>query len=138
MSIRETELRRRSKNFVDISLSFEPSPLNNDITVLKNERAINNALKNVITTVVWETPFNPDMGSQVTSYLFEDYGHATDGMLKLEIERAIQLNEPRVELQDVFVQSQLDDNQLVVRIEYLIIGYEEVYTVTHILEPTRS
>ena len=44
----EITLRRKNKNFVDISLSFEPNPVTNDITTLKNERAINNSLKNLI------------------------------------------------------------------------------------------
>ena len=37
------ELTRRSKTYVDVSLSFVPSPVTNDITVLTNERAIQSA-----------------------------------------------------------------------------------------------
>ena len=36
------ELTKDDKTYVDVSLSFKPSPVTNDITLLKNENAINN------------------------------------------------------------------------------------------------
>ena len=89
------DIKRRSKSFVDLSLSFEPNPLNGDITILKNERAISNALKNIIVFVVGEVPFNNSVGSYVTDYLFETYGPAVTMLLKEEIERCIKRNEVR-------------------------------------------
>ena len=130
-------LARNSKSFVDVSLAFEPHPVTGDITVLKNERAINNAVKNIIMTSIGETPFNRDMGSSVSSYMFELFDEGTAGMISNEIDRAIRYNEPRVELESVDVEGQPDQNRFFCRVQYKIVGYEEIFTVDTILTPTR-
>ena len=154
------QLSRKEKTYIDISLAFEPSPITADLTLLKNERAINNAIKNIILFMPLEVTFNRNIGSQVTSYLFDvvDYGSA--GLLKLEIERAINYNEPRVALtslsqirgyynlqnglinrnhQDeaVYVEPQPERNQFYVSITYEIVGTDKIQFVEQILTPTR-
>lgn len=130
-------LARNSKSFIDVSLAFEPHPVTGDITVLKNERAINNAVKNIIMTAIGETPFNRNMGSSISTYMFELFDEGTAGMISNEIERSIKYNEPRVELQSVNVDAQPDQNQFVCSVEYKIVGYDEIFTVDSILTPTR-
>lgn len=90
------QLTLRDKEYRDISLAFEPNPLNGDITILRNERAINNAMKNIVLTIVGEKPFNHDFGSRVNAFLFDVVDDASAGLLQDEIERAILLSEPRV------------------------------------------
>lgn len=131
------ELARKSKSFIDLSLAFEPHPVTGDITILKNERAINNAIRNIIMTSIGETPFNRNMGSSVKSYMFELFDDGTAGMISNEIERAIRYSEPRVEIESVDVQGQPDQNRFFCRVQYKIVGYEEVFTVDTILTPTR-
>ena len=160
------ELTRRSKTYVDVSLSFVPSPVTNDITVLTNERAINNSIKNIIMFLPTEIPFQADVGSLTQRYLFDIIDEATSGLLATEIRRAILYNEPRVTFkplnpgqkdaveyrnnsptgiadrffQDqlgVFVESQPDQNQFAVTVKYRIVGDEEIFRVQEILTPTR-
>ena len=132
-----TQLSRKVKKFVDISLSFTPNPLTGDLTTITNERAINNAIKNIILISPNEVPFNRNMGSTVAYLMFEMCDEATAGMLKQEIQRAIQYNEPRVELQETIVRAQPVNNQFVVTVKYKIIGYDDIFTVDQILTPTR-
>lgn len=91
-------ISRESKRFVDVSLSFEPNPITGDLTTLTNERAINNSLKNLMMIAVSEVPFNADIGSGVSDYLFEIVDEVTAEVLQQEIERVIKFSEPRVEL----------------------------------------
>ena len=133
----EYDLRRQHKTLTDISLAFEPSPLNNDITVLKNDRAVSNAIKNIVLTIVGEVPFNYNMGSEITAYQFENYGYATNHLLEQEIKRAIAFSEPRAEVETVVVESQIEDNQVAATITYKITGYDTVFSVKTILVPTR-
>ena len=92
-------LNKRAKQFTDISLSFEPHPLTGDITILRNERAINNALKNLIMIAAGEVPFQSLVGSHVRSYMFEMVAdEATAQFLKDEITRLIEAWEPRANL----------------------------------------
>ena len=90
------QLQRKDKTYVDISLAFVPSPLTNDITLLTNDRAINNAIKNIIMFLPTEVPFNRNIGSNTNAYLFDLIDEATAGVLADEIKRAVLFCEPRV------------------------------------------
>ena len=91
------KLTKRDKTYRDISLAFKPNPLTGDITVLQNERSINNSIKNIVMTLPSEVAFNRDFGSTVANSLFYVVNdEATQSLLKDEIERAIIFNEPRV------------------------------------------
>lgn len=105
--------------------------------MLKDERAINNSIKNIVLTIPGEVPFNRDMGSKVNDYLFDLVDDGTAGTLMLEIRRAIAFNEPRAEDVEVYVEAQPDQNQFAVRVEYKIVGYEQVFLFDQILRPTR-
>ena len=131
------ELKRRQRTFVDISLSFEPNPITGDLTLLLNERAINNSLKNLVMIMPTEVPFDPDVGSMVRDYLFDVIDLGTSAILMMEIERTIKFNEPRVELIEVEVDPQPDENHFMVNVTYKIVGYDQIYNFNTILEPTR-
>jgi len=131
------QVNKSLKEFVDLSLSFSPHPLTGDITVLRDHRAINAALKNCIMIAVEEKPFNTTFGSQILQLMFEMVDGSTASMLEEEIRRSINYNEPRVNLEDVIVDPRPELNEFKVEIKYLIVGYEEVITFTHILSPTR-
>ena len=130
-------LSRRDKTYIDISLAWEQNPLNGDITTLRDVRAINNSLKNIVMTYPLETPFNANFGSQVSTLLFDPVDLATAGILELEIRRAIEGDEKRVKVENVFVKPNSDGLSFVVDIEYKIIGSEEIFTVKQILTATR-
>ena len=130
-------LSKRDKTYVDISLAFEPNALNGDITTLRDTRAIDNSLKNIIMTMPLETPFNPEYGSEVTALMFDPVDFATSGILELDIERAIRYNEPRVEVINVNVRPYDDQLLYEVDIEYKIVGTEQIFIVSQILTATR-
>lgn len=157
-------LTNTSKRFTDVSLSFEANPVTGDLTTLSNERAINNSLKNLMMISTSEVPYNSQIGSGIPSYLFEVFDDVTADLISKEIERIIKFSEPRIELtpqvdlfsittegnrsidpdqalykalNSVIVEARPAQNQFVVTITYKIVGYEQVMTFTHLLEPTR-
>ena len=125
------------KHFVDISLAFSPHPMTGDITVLRGYRAINASLKNCIMIATEEKPFNMDFGSQILELMFEMCDEPTAALLRDEIERTIGYNEPRVKTEEIFVKAEPDINQFVCTVKYKIIGYDQIFTTTQILTPTR-
>ena len=129
------KLSKKQKQFVDISLAFEPHPVTKDITVLRDDRAINNSIKNLVLTVPTEVPFQSDVGSTISSYLFENYDPSLTPVLEDEILRTIQYNEPRAEVLSVIVTDNSDSNEIRAKIKYKIVGYDEVFTVEQILTP---
>ena len=131
------ELTRKIKAFVDISLAFEPNPVTGDLSVLTNERAINQSIRNIVETIPGEAAFNHNMGSNARDYMFEIIDDGTAGLIDLEIRRSIQYNEPRVELIDLKVTPRAEQHDFSCRIEYKIVGYERTYLVDQILRATR-
>ena len=154
------EIKAKDKYYIDISLAFTPSPVTNDITLLTNERAINNALKNIILTLPNEVTFFRNFGSRTNEFLFDFITESNQVMLSDEIERAILFCEPRVTfdpLSDmatsediststtglyddnlgVRVDASPEQNAYEVTIKYRIVGLEKVYKVQELLTPTR-
>ncbi len=131
------KLKRKQKTFVDISLSFEPNPITKDLTVLLNERAINNSMKNLIMIAPSEVTFNRDIGSNTRHYLFDLIDPSTAMLLEDEIRRTIQFGEPRAKIKTLKVEAREDQNEFMVSLFYEIIGYDEVFFVDYILAPTR-
>ena len=130
-------LTKKDKSYVDISLAFTPSPVTGDLTLLENERAINNAVKTIIMTAPNEVVFNRNFGSSISTYLFDFVDDGTAGLINLEIKRSIQFNEPRVELISVNVGARPDQHDFFCRVEYKITGSEREFVVDHILKSTR-
>ena len=77
-----------SRAFKDINLSFNAHPVTKDITVLKNENAIKRSVRNIVNTIPRERFFNPELGSDVRSSLFNfvDYGKASVIEKQIQIE----------------------------------------------------
>ena len=132
-----TELSRKVKKFVDISLSFEPNPLTGDLSTITNERSINNSIKNLILISPNEVPFNRNVGPTVAYLMFDMCDDPTAGLLRDEIERTIKYNEPRVTVEEIFVKAEPESNQFVCTVKYKIVGYDQIFTTTQILTPTR-
>ena len=130
-------LSKKDKAYVDISLAFDPNPSTGDITVLRNERAINNSLRNVMNIAAGEVLFQHNVGSSINNYLFDFVDSGTAGIIKQEISRAIKYNEPRVKVTELVVEAQETQHQFMVSITYEIIGSSRTFTVEEILIPTR-
>ena len=131
-------VQRVSKSFKDISATFQINPLNRDLIQLKNANAIARSIRNLIMTVPGERPFNPVLGSQVTSLLFENLDKLTASSIKSEIINTLTNFEPRIRLNEVIVKAQPDNNQFDVQIQYYIIGIDlPLQQLTFALEPTR-
>lgn len=131
-------LKKISRGFRDISLSFSRHPITNDIITLKDADAIKRAVQNLVRIKIGEVFFRNDVGTRLTGSLFE---LATDDLidpLVSEIETVITNFEPRVKLKNVNVSSIPDENSLNVEISYDIIGLPlPQQTIDFILEPTR-
>jgi len=131
-------ISRVSRAFKDISLSFEPHPVTKDLPILKNESAIRRSVRNLVETIPTERFFQPLLGSDVRSSLFDfvDYGTAT--IIQEQIITVLENYESRVTNIQVQVDPQPDNNTFEVNILYSIIGQDfPVQQYTFLLEATR-
>lgn len=127
-----------SKSFKDISFSFVPHPVTNDMTVLRNEDAIKTAIKNCVFTIPGEKYFNENFGSPIRNSLFDLIDDATASIVSDRIIDTIETYEPRVTNVSVEVEALPDDNAFNIVIFYDIIGEQfPRQDLEFILEATR-
>mgnify|MGYP001291212787 FL=1 len=117
-------LPRVSRAFKDISLSFDPHPVTKDLPILKNESAIRRSIMNLVQTIPEERFFEPLLGSDVRSSLFEFVDFATASVIQEQILETIENFEPRVANTVVEVDPQPDENTFDVTVIFDIVGLE--------------
>ena len=131
-------VQRTSRGFKDISLSFEPHPVTKDLPALVNERAILRSVRNLVQTIPTERFFNSNLGSEITSSLFDFVDFGTASVVREQIITSIRNYEPRITGLDVEVNPDPDSNTFEVDISFEIIGQETpAQQFTFILEATR-
>ena len=117
-------IERVSQAFKDISMTFQSNPLNNDLIGIKNENAIARSLRNIVFTLPGEKFFDESFGSRITESLFDNIDEITATIIVDEITESIEINEPRVKLNDVKAFPDYDNNSFDVTITYDVIGSE--------------
>ena len=115
-------LERVSQGFKDLSMTFQSSPLNDDLIALKNANAIARSLRNIVFTLPGEKFFNPNFGSRITESLFENIDEISATVIVDEIRESIETYEDRVQVIDVLADPNFENNGFDVTITYEIIG----------------
>ncbi len=129
---------RISRSFKDISLSVDPHPVTKDLPILKNQNAITRSIRNLVETIPNERFFNPNLGSDVRSSLFDFVDFATASVIREQIINTISNYEPRVDNVDIEVNPSPDTNEFEVTVIFDIIGQEvPTQQFSFILEATR-
>ena len=131
-------LERISRDFKDISMTFQSNPLNRDLIGIKNETAIARSVKNLVLTSQGEKFFNSSFGTKVSKLLFENIDEMTASIIKDEISFTLNTYEPRIEVTDLTVSPNYDENEFAVTIQYKIIGIDVLpQQLSFALQPTR-
>lgn len=94
----------RKKGWADLDLKLTPHPRNKDIIPLKDEKAIKNAVKNLLQTNFYERPFQSTLGANLRGLLFEPNDVITRIALRENIREVLIKNEPRISLQAIYVE----------------------------------
>jgi phage baseplate assembly protein W len=125
--------------FVDIDLNFEPNPITGDVAQKLNQYAVNQSIINLIMTRPYETPYHPEISSQVNSLLFELDSPITQQNIKTSIIQVLTKFEPRIQIIDVTVTSVQNSSSdgYKITVSYTIIGSGQQYSVSTLLTRTR-
>ena len=132
-----TPLSTISELFSDVSSDFEQHPDTHDLMRLKNEEAVKRSIRNLVLTNKYERPFQPNLGSNLRKYLFEDISPTTSLNLQNEIKTTIENYEPRASSIDVAVSPYVDENAYVVNILFYIINSNNPISLNTILYRVR-
>ena len=131
-------IKRKSRAFKDISLSFNPHPVTKDLPILSNERAIVRSVRNLVETIPTERFFNSLIGTDIRDSLFDNFTSVTVTIIEDQIRTTLRNFEPRVNNVGVEVDGFPDSNAVNVRVLFDIVGLNiPQQSFTFILEPTR-
>tara|TARA_B100000508_G_scaffold45678_1_gene35680 strand:+ start:95 stop:514 length:420 start_codon:yes stop_codon:yes gene_type:complete len=123
-----------SRSFKDVNISFAKNAVTKDTAIVKNENAIKQAIKNLVLTRPGEKHFQPEIGSEVYTLLFEPLDDFTAETIQDEIINTINGNEDRVSLESVICEVDEERNGFQVEIRYRIVGIPLVEQISFVLQ----
>tara|TARA_Y100000004_G_C8954352_1_gene430107 strand:+ start:709 stop:1101 length:393 start_codon:yes stop_codon:yes gene_type:complete len=125
-------------DFKDIGVALKKHPITNDLVTVKNDVDIKQSVKNLILTNKGERFFQPELGSDLMTLLFEPMDFGTIGLIEDEIRRVLTVYEPRIEVQELRTNPNFEDNGYEVELTFKIVGRRDtVYDIEFFLERTR-
>ena len=110
--------------YADFHKDFFLNPVSEDLARKINEEAIKESLRNLLLTDRGERLFQPQVGSNIRQMLFENMTPDTIVIIREEIKDTITSHEPRCNLISVDVIAALDNNSVMVRIQFSVINSE--------------
>ena len=112
---------------------MKANPNTEDFSIVKNQNAIKQAMKNLILTGFGERPFQPTKGSRLRQMLFEPFDVFMSEELKEEMFNVLKTFEPRIVVNEIRMIPG-EPNELEVEVDYTIVGETLIQTVDFLLE----
>lgn len=106
--------------YSDIDLNFGIHPIKQDINKLTDAEAIVASVRNLVLLSKFESPFEPELGSNIRKLLFENWSPAIDALLSQLLAEVIRNHEPRVTLQQIDISFDESENRYNITIYFLI------------------
>jgi phage baseplate assembly protein W len=134
---KNTPLLNQDQIYSDFLTDLNPHPVSKDIVKFINERAVARSVRNLLSTNRGERLYQPDIGSDITSLLFEQM---TDGMsttISNLIYATLERYEPRAKILRLSVVPIYDRNLYDVTITFMIINSQEPFTLNIALDRVR-
>ena len=108
--------------YSDFFTDFSKNSATGQLNKKTNENAVKQSIRNLLLTDHYERLFQPTIGSNLRSLLFENFGPTTELRAKEYIKETIEQYEPRAALLKTRVASNPDGNRLAVSIYFRIIN----------------
>lgn len=132
-----TPRTKKPELFSDLKKDLALSPVSNDITILKNEDAVKESIKNLLFMDRGEKLMRPSFGGGIRELLFENLTPDVIKQLENRIIETLELYEPRCEIISVDIQASLDENSVKVIINFYVSNVELPTQLDLILERIR-
>ena len=102
--------------YKDFDIRFKAHPATGRLLMKKDAESVKQGIKNLILTNIFERPYKPLFGSDISHRLFDLYDPATEANVKSDVRTAMENYSDRAELLDVTVTGNPDSNELHVNI----------------------
>lgn len=136
-SQKTTPESKKPTYYSDLSSSFTTHPNTRDIPIILNEDAVKTSIRNLLLTRRGERFFNPLIGSDIYSILFENSSPSVTADLRNFISNTIENFEPRANLLNVRVTPYPDENGYTVSIVFSVINRTEPVQMDILLDRIR-
>ncbi|HAJ06385.1 MAG TPA: hypothetical protein DCL76_07520 [Chloroflexi bacterium] len=126
------------QTFKDLSVTFKPHPITDDLLVVKDKAAIFQSIKNLLLTRKGERPFQPNLGSSLDTALFEPLDFGSAAIVRNEIRECLKDYEPRIRVDQVGVEPDDQNNGYEISLQFTIVGRDDApEAIEFFLERTR-
>ncbi len=121
--------------YSDLDLGFLPHPRTRDVSRVTGDAAVKRAIRMLLDTLFGERVFQPEIGSNIRSLLFEPQDSITERLLVEELRRVITTYEPRAQLVEVRVDT---PDELSLNLQIVLRILPQQTTTTMVLDFNRS
>jgi phage baseplate assembly protein W len=132
-----TPVRRKQELYSDFFTDLLSLDVTRDIAKAVNEDAVKQSIRNLLLTNRGDRLFNNTLGSDIYSLLFENSSPALEQTLSDYIKTTIENYEPRAELIDVVVDSEADEHEVLVVINFRVLNKTEPVSLELVLNRIR-
>jgi len=119
---KNTSANRPKEIYSDFLTNFNAHPNTGALLKRSDEDSVKRAMRNLLLTDIGERMFQPNLGSNVNKYLFEDATEVTKNNLQESITNTLKNYEPRANILDVVVRLSDDQYSYMVDIYFTIIN----------------
>jgi len=126
-----------NKIYSDLDLTFNKVPVTGDVAMKYDDQAVIKSVRNLLLTNTYDRLFQPQIGSNVTKLLFENIDPLTASLLQNEITNTIKNFEPRVSIQSIVVQPNIEQNAYNVSLTFFIGNNSSPTAVNLLLQRSR-
>jgi len=132
-----TPITKKREYYSDLDKALTLNPVTNDVARKINENAVKESITNLILTNRGDRPFQPELGCDIRSQLFESITQDTLDTIKIMISETLDAYEPRADILGIDVGGRIDSNELSVTITFVVINSDEPTTLEIILNRIR-
>jgi phage baseplate assembly protein W len=114
--------------FKDLPLNITPNPVTGDIPIATNEMAVKKSLINLLRTPIGSRPFNPEYGTRLYEFLFNQADTESESDINNELNDVITKYEPRVKI--ISITTNIEDYGIDVSIDYYVVNIRGIQTLS--------
>jgi len=107
--------------YFDVSKKGQDLLGTKDIPLLKNEQAVKESVLNLLSTEIGSRPMHPDYGINLNRYLFEPIDDITSDLIAYDIQRGLEVYEPRINNVNVEVIPTEEENSYTIYLSFNIV-----------------
>jgi phage baseplate assembly protein W len=123
-----------SEQFIGVGWKFpvEFNTASNSAAMLSGEELIKNSLDVLFVTNMGERIMQPDYGSELDEFVFENLSRSMITYLEAVISDAILFNEPRIMVNEIEIDPQIRDGAFIeIKIDYTILSTNNRYNYVY-------